>query len=750
MPGLAEWARGFRSWNIPAPPGHRSMLPLAELFLALGLFAVSSLSILLTRAPGGIALFWPGNAIAASILIRMLRVRRASTAGLLWLGLFLAQALVAHRAWHAAAGIASINLLEIALMVAAFRGMWRFPYPNITIAQATFMTAVGGVSIPALTALLAGALLAVEYTRPFQQSALHWWSSHALGTCLVGPPIILFSRAKIARLMRRRFLAANIALLLLCLAAEYLALRFLRFPYVAMSLVLLIGAFRVGGLGTALLALASGLLNIGLWALEIRPIGLEATAPSSSLVDLPVIALLGVVLPAMSVGIGTDARRAAVGALRASERQFREAMENSPIGILIADLDGTWRHCNRALCLMLGYSAAELRALPPGGPSVGGEWDESKDRWQRLLSGELDSYHIERRFQHKEGHWVWTHVAVSLMRDESGAPLQLIAHIESLEARRQAAQRIAEERERLVTTLQSISDAVITTDNELQLMYINSAAETLLGVSRSEVLHRRLAEVLYLTDAETSKTAANLVARSIASGESITRESGCVLHRPDGSVRYVRDSVSPVLGPEGMQAGTVIVLRDVTREMDRERDLEQRATHDALTGLIARGEFAQRLRTVFEKARHKDRPAALVAIDLDRFKSLNDSAGHAAGDAMLCRVADVCRSMVRASDTIARLGGDELVILLESCRPERAVAVSQQLCRRLNPLEMEWNGTLHSIGASIGVAMLAPALTDEQEWLAVADQACYHAKRAGRGQVQFAGTGGVTASTSRG
>jgi diguanylate cyclase len=748
MPGLARWARRVRGRDVPAAPEHPS-LPLAELLLALGLFAVSSLSILLTRAPGDIALLWPGSAIAASVLVRMPRVRLASGAALLWLSVFLANALIAHRVWHAAAGMASINLLEIALVVAAFRGVWQFPYPNITIAQATFMTVVGGVTIPALAALIAGVLLAVEYTRPFEQSALHWWTSHTLGACLFGPPIILFSRARIARLIRRRFLAQNAALLLLCLAGEYLAIRYLRFPFVVMSLVLLISAFRVGGLGTALLALASGLLSTGLWALGIRPIGLEATAVSS-LVDLPVVALLGAVMPATAVGIGTDARRAAVGALRASERQFREAMEISPIGILIADLDGTWQHCNRALCLMLGYSPAELRALPPGGPSVSGEWDGSKGRWKRLLSGEADSYDVERRFQHKDGHWVWTHVAVSLMRDQSGAPLHLIAHIESLEARRQAAQRLAEEHERLVTTLQSISDAVITTDNELQITYINTAAEALLGVRGSEVLERRLVEVLHLTDAATLRTAANLVSRSIASGKAITRESGCVLHRPDGSVRYVRDSVSPVLGPEGMLAGTVIVLRDVTGEMDRERDLEQRATHDALTGLIARGEFAQRLHTVFGKARHRDRPAALMAIDLDRFKSLNDSAGHAAGDAMLCRVADACRSVVRASDTIARLGGDELAILLESCSLERAQAVSEQLCRRLNPLEIQWNGTAHSIGASIGVAMLSPALIDEQEWLAAADQACYRAKRAGRGQVQFAETGDVTASTSRG
>jgi diguanylate cyclase len=511
----------------------------------------------------------------------------------------------------------------------------------------------------------------------------------------------------------------------------------------------LVSAFRVGGFGAAVLALASALEIIGLWAIGVRPLGLAAL-PASSLVDLPVIALLCMIMPPMAVGLGTDVRRATASALRASERDFREAMENSPIGILIADLDGTWRYGNRVLCQMLGYNAEELRALPKGGPSIRAEWEESRPRWERLLSGEIVSYDIERRFQHKNGQWLWTHVAVSLMRDEAGAPLHLIAQIESLEARRQAAQRLAEERERLITTLQSINEAVITTDNELRLTYINAAAEALLGVNRSEVLHRRMDELLHLTDPDTLKSAANLVSRSIASGKVATRDNGCVLHRPDGSVRYVKDSVSPVFGPEGILAGTVMVLRDVTGEMDRERDLEQRASHDALTGLIARGEFAQRLRTLFQKARHKDRPAAVMAIDLDRFKSLNDSAGHAAGDAMLCKVADICRSAVRSSDSVARLGGDEFAILLDGCTADRAVAVSAQLRQLLNPLELQWNGTTHSVGASIGVAMLSSLMTDEQVWLAAADEACYRAKRNGRGQTQFSDPGEVTTSTRRG
>lgn len=716
-----------------SPP---ATLPLTELLIALALLISSSLSILLTRTAGGISLFWPGSVIAAAVLIRLPRVRWLSAAVLLWLAVFLTQRLLTDWSWPTAAAIASVNLAEIALMVAAFRLVWRFPYPDITLEQATFMTVELGIAIPALTALGGGLILAAGLGRPFMAGMLQWWSSHTLGACLFGPAIILFSRKRLGRLLEGRYLIENSALLLMCLLGGCIAIRYVRFPFAPISLMLLASAFRVGGLGSALLSLATGLLVIGLWALGIRPIGLESTAQLSSLADLPAVALLAALLPPVAVGIGTDARRAAARALRASERHFREAMDNSPIGILIANLDGTWRHCNRALCQMLGYSAEELRALPPGGPAAAEDFEASRPRWERLVKGEANYYDVERRFRHKDGHWIWTHVAVSLMRDSSGAPRQFIAQIESLEARRHDAARLAEERLRLVTTLQAINDAVITTDAELRLTYLNAAGEALLGLSEKEAQNRRLDELLHLTDPVTLKTAASLVARSIASGKVTTRESGCLLHRPDGKVCYVKDSVSPVLGPTGLLAGTVIVLRDATREMDRERDLELRASHDPLTGLVTRGEFGERLRDLFLKARHRDRASALIAIDLDRFKALNDTAGHAAGDAMLRKVADACRGAVRSTDTVARLGGDEFAILLKYCVAERAQAIGRQLLGILNPIELRWEGVTYSVGASIGVAMLGDDMTSEQ-WLAAADEACYRAKREGRGQVRF-------------
>jgi diguanylate cyclase (GGDEF)-like protein/PAS domain S-box-containing protein len=712
--------------------------PLVEILVGLAVLVSACISIFVTRIPGAIALFWPSSAIAAALLIRLPRVRWPLAAVSVWMALLLANVFAAHRPWPAAALFACVNVLEMTLAVAVFRFTWRFPYPHISILQAAIMVAIFGIVIPGFVALAGGLLLHAELAAPVLGGTLQWWSSHTIGACLLGPPIILFSAKGFRRLLQTRFLAENALTVLVCLVGCYLTIVYIRFPFVSIGLILLIAAFRMGGFGTSLLSLCVGLMITNMWILGIRPIGLDPTASrSGSMLGLPVIALLATVMPAIAVGLGGDARRAAARALRISERRFRESMEHSPIGMLIAGLDGVWIYSNIALQEMLGYSAEEFSAMPPGGPSHAEEWEESKQRWQPLMAGEDNFHDTVRRFRHKDGRWIWTHVAVSLLRDDDGLPIHLIAQIESLEARKRAEEKLAEERGRLKITLESINDAVITTEADTRITYINAAAESLLGLNFKAVQGRRVDEVIHLMDPRSSKTAANLLGQSALHGKVFRREQACLLHRPDGTICYVTDVVSPVLDAAGLINGMVIVFHDATLEVHRARDLQHLALHDPLTGLSNRADFENQLRSVFEKVRHLNRPAALMAIDLDRFKTVNDTAGHAAGDAVLCKVAEVCRLTVRSSDTVARLGGDEFAIILGNCAVERARHIGELVLQALNPLEIDWDGRRYSINASIGMAMSAAHLPDEKAWLEAADKACYVAKRAGRGRLEF-------------
>jgi diguanylate cyclase len=272
----------------------------------------------------------------------------------------------------------------------------------------------------------------------------------------------------------------------------------------------------------------------------------------------------------------------------------------------------------------------------------------------------------------------------------------------------------------------------------MRISYVNAAAEVLLGLDAKAAAGRRVDEVLYLMDPQSSKAAANLIGQSVLHGTSFRRPEPCLLHLPDGSVRYVKDTVSPVLESTGLVSGLVIVFHDSTLEMDRERDLQHRAMHDPLTNLRNRAAFQLQPRTVHAKSHRFDSDAALIAIDLDRFKAVNDAAGHAAGDALLCKVAEACCAAVRSSDLVARLGGDEFAIILNNCPPARAHQIAERLVRALNPLVLEWEGSSYTIGASLGLVMSSAQISHESVWLKAADAACYAAKHEGRGQLRIA------------
>ena len=304
--------------------------------------------------------------------------------------------------------------------------------------------------------------------------------------------------------------------------------------------------------------------------------------------------------------------------------------------------------------------------------------------------------------------------------------------------RRTATRELAAERQRLRTTLRAIADAVITTDADGHITYINTAAHELLGQSLDDIEGRNFYDVVAMTDPRTSRIAPSALGKCLESGAVVRPTEVVLLHRPDGGVRYVSKAATPVFGPNDKVMGAVLVLRDATETYERDRKLSHLATHDVLTGACNRFELERRLQVLFDRARFLILPATLIAVDLDRFKAVNDGGGHAAGDAVLRRVVEVLRENIRAKDSVARLGGDEFAVVLEKVTPERARAVAFQIQQALNPLEVEWNGRSYCVGASLGVATITNGYESTAAWMAGADAACYSAKRTQRGQVCFA------------
>jgi diguanylate cyclase (GGDEF)-like protein len=188
---------------------------------------------------------------------------------------------------------------------------------------------------------------------------------------------------------------------------------------------------------------------------------------------------------------------------------------------------------------------------------------------------------------------------------------------------------------------------------------------------------------------------------------------------------------------EKPSAGTIWTLDDITEQIAARERLEFAANHDALTGLANRKAFDKRLGRVFD-ARPKSFPTAVMMIDLDHFKPINDRSGHAAGDAMLRVVAAAITARVRASDVVARLGGDEFAVLLERCPPDAALRIAGTVQQAISDIRLPWEGRLLQVGASLGVAALGGDTPSIEAWLHDADTACYAAKAAGRGTVKSA------------
>jgi diguanylate cyclase (GGDEF)-like protein/PAS domain S-box-containing protein len=289
-----------------------------------------------------------------------------------------------------------------------------------------------------------------------------------------------------------------------------------------------------------------------------------------------------------------------------------------------------------------------------------------------------------------------------------------------------------------VHALHSLAEAIVATDLEGQLTFLNPAAEKLLAIGRAQALGRRLEEIVGLVDQADRKLLADPVREAIGGGNGgphdLTRRA-VLLGKASGEERAIELAASPLRGEDGAVAGAVVLLHDVTELRGLHRQMSYQATHDALTGLVNRREFERRLEESADVARRGETTHMLCYLDLDRFKIVNDSSGHLAGDSMLREVAKLLRDAVRDSDTVARLGGDEFGMLLVGCPLDKARQIADDVCRSVAAYRFVWQDRVYNIGVSIGLIEIGREAGTVEQLLAAADSACYVAKKEGAGRV---------------
>ena len=287
------------------------------------------------------------------------------------------------------------------------------------------------------------------------------------------------------------------------------------------------------------------------------------------------------------------------------------------------------------------------------------------------------------------------------------------------------------EKELAQVTLQSIGDAVITTDAQGKVEYINPVAEQLTGWEAQEAQHQSLSKVFRLVNESTKKLIANPIKRVSSENKVCKLAARNSLISRNGNKYAIEGLASPIKNRQDKLIGTVIVFRDVTSSRKMAQKLSWQATHDPLTRLYNRRKFEEFLTLAISDAHNKGSNHVLCFLDLDRFKIINDTCGHAAGDQLLRQLTNLLQKRIRGSDVFARIGGDEFGLLLHRCPIAVAEKIANQLRQLIEDFRFIWNEKVFRIGVSIGLVEIKSTTENLTSLLSAADAACYVAKQQG-------------------
>lgn len=438
-------------------------------------------------------------------------------------------------------------------------------------------------------------------------------------------------------------------------------------------------------------------------------------------------------------------RKAIQCELQNSEARFRTMSDASPLGIFVSDAEGKCTYINSAYQKISGLTFDQalgtrwtLAIHPDDRPRVLAEWQDA-------VRGDAP-FETEARFSRSDGSIVWTRLNAVAISDGSMSQgrIQIVEDITERKSSelllRDSEMALFDEKERAEVTLNSIGDAVLSTDLAGNLTYLNPVAEAMTGWSRQEASGRSLEEVFKIIDGKTRETAENPANRAIRENRVVGLECNCVLVRRDGFESAIEDSSAPIHDRVGRVTGAVIVFHDVSAARALAFKMEHLAQHDFLTGLANRRLLTENLFQAIGLANRHGKQVALLFLDVDFFKSINDSLGHAAGDLLLKSIAQRLTANVRATDTVCRLGGDEFVILLSEIEnsQDAALIAEKLLADFAHPQSVL--GLEVQVGLSIGISIFPDDGTDADTLMQNADTAMYLAKSGGRKNYQLFGT----------
>jgi two-component system CheB/CheR fusion protein len=411
----------------------------------------------------------------------------------------------------------------------------------------------------------------------------------------------------------------------------------------------------------------------------------------------------------------------AIRELSLSEQKFKTTFESANIGIAHVGLDGQWISANRALCSMLGYSQQELFKLTFQNITHVDDLDRDLEHLQQLLNGECDTYKMEKRYYRNDGKLFWAMLSVSIVREDK-KPLYFISVIEDINIQKE----ITLDSLQAKAVFNSTQESIIITDVDTHIINVNPAFEELSGYSAAEVRGKK--SNILRSDQHSAEFYSDM-SRSFKqsgfwSGEVINRNKNNELYHVYLNINAVKDEKGKILQYVGVQTDLSLLKKSQDK-------IQYLANHDVLTGLPNRNLFSDRLDQALMESRRSKGNLAILFIDLDRFKVVNDGLGHNVGDAVLIEASKRLINVLRSHDTVARLGGDEFVVIAQDLeRLLDATKVAKKILQSLQAT-ISFEGHNINIGASIGISIYPNDGLTADELVRQADIAMYDAKDGG-------------------
>ena len=420
-------------------------------------------------------------------------------------------------------------------------------------------------------------------------------------------------------------------------------------------------------------------------------------------------------------------------ALRGSEARYRGIIDSIVDGYFETDLAGRITFVNDVIPRHLGYSREEL---------IGMSNQQMQDKEQARRTYEVFSevYEtgrqvnaFEHRVRHKDGTMGIYELSLSLIRDEKGRPVGFRGNSRDISARRQMEEALRQSEERYRSIIEQMEDGYFETDLRGVFTFVNDAECRIIGYAREELIGRGTD---IFTDERNAKALRRLFVEIYRTGRPVRAYAFELIHK-DGTKAFHEISASLIRDARGKPAGFRGIARDVTQRKKDEERIHYLATHDGLTGLPNRMLFGQLLQHAIQSAKRHRTKFAVFFVDLDRFKIINDTLGHEAGDQLLQEIARRFRQALRAMDVVARLGGDEFVVLVEEIAEEHdaAMVARKVLAAAMEPVMLR--GEECRVTASVGVSLYPKDGPDEQTLMKNADIAMYFAKEEGKNNYQF-------------